>query len=178
MLHLPHWLCTADCQKVLVYQASRPPASVEPPATSDHLCTPEEEKRKKCTVTLVQWNPDERPVWWEISLLKPLFFFWSLSLKPRSSNTLSLEIMSQISSLQIVQVCVCVCACMRACVPACMRACVCGCCWPVFQCASFVFVFSKLSFLDYVWFQLSVYCNAVMFLMTWGCLLKILFICC
>ena len=65
MLHLPHWVCTADCQKVLVYQASRPPASVEPPATSDHLCTPEEEKGKNVLLhlysgTLMKDQFDER----------------------------------------------------------------------------------------------------------------------
>ena len=65
MLCLLRWACTADCQKVLVYQASRPPASVEPPATSDHLCTPEEGKGKNVLLhlhsgTLMKDQFDER----------------------------------------------------------------------------------------------------------------------
>ena len=172
MLHLPHWVCTADCQKVLVYQASRPPASVEPPATSDHLCTPEEEKEKMycytCTV-----EP-----WWKTSLmrdisLKTTFFSETFPLNP---GHLTLSALRSCLRSHPFKLCACVRVCVHACV--CMHACVCGCCWPVFQCASFVFVFSKLSFIDYVWFQLSVYCCAVTFLIIWGCLLKILFICC
>ena len=48
---------------------------------------------------------------------------------------------------------------MLACV--CMHACVCGCCWPVFQCASFVFVLI-LNYLLLTMYDSSCQCTVVL----------------